>query len=241
MTALRSQIGAELSLVRRNGEQLLVTLGIPLLLLGFFGSVDILPANTDDPVDFLVPGILALAVMSTSMVSLGIATGFERSYLVLKRLAATPLGTGRLISAKTVAVACVEAIQLVLLVALGLALGWSPASANWFLAVAAVVVGTFAFAGIGLTLAGNLRGEVNLAASNGLYLVLLLLGGVLFPLDELPSFLAKVGRITPTHALADVLADALTSSGVHTGSSWLVLGVWAVVMPIVAARTFRWN
>lgn len=241
MSALRSQIDAELSLVRRNGEQLLVTLGIPLLLLGFFGSVDILPTNTHDPIDFLVPGILALAVMSTSMVSLGIATGFERSYLVLKRLAATPLGTGRLIAAKTIAVACVEAVQMVLLVALGLALGWSPESANWLLALAAVVVGTFAFAGIGLALAGNLRGEVNLAASNGLYLILLLLGGLLFPLERLPAFLEAVGRATPTHALADILADSLMSAGHHTGTSWLVLGAWAIAMPAVAARTFRWN
>ena len=198
MSALRAQISAELSLVRRNGEQLLVTLGIPLLLLGFFGSVDVLPTNTDEPVDFLVPGILALAVMSSSMVSLGIATGFERSYLVLKRLAATPLGTGRLITAKTIAVACVETIQMVLLVVLGFLLGWSPVSANWLLALAAVVAGTCAFAGIGLGLAGNLRGEINLAASNGLYLVLLLLGGVLFPLDRLPSFLEAIGRITPS-------------------------------------------
>ena len=241
MTALRAQIAAELALVRRNGEQLLVTLGIPLILLGFFGTVDILPTDTDEPVDFLVPGILALAVMSTSMVSLGIATGFERSYLVLKRLAATPLGTGRLIAAKTVAVACVEAVQMVLLVALGLALGWSPVSANWLLALAAVLVGTFAFAGIGLALAGNLRGEVNLAASNGLYLVLLLLGGVLFPLDRLPSLLEAVGRATPTHALSDVLADALMSSGNHVSTSWLVLAAWAVAAPALAARTFRWN
>ncbi len=241
MSPLSAQIGAELSLVRRNGEQLLVTLGIPLLLLGFFGSVDILPTDTDEPVDFLVPGILALAIMSTSMVSLGIATGFERSYLVLKRLAATPLGTGRLIVAKTIAVACVEAVQMALLVALGLTLGWGPASANWLFALAAVVVGTFAFAGIGLTLAGNLRGEVNLAAANGLYLVLLLLGGVLFPLDRLPAFLEVIGRATPTHALADVLADSLMSTGAHTATSWLVLGAWAIIMPMVAARTFRWS
>jgi ABC-2 type transport system permease protein len=241
MSPLTAQIGAELSLVRRNGEQLLVTLGLPLLLLGFFGSVDILPTDTDEPVDFLVPGILALAIMSTSMVSLGIATGFERSYLVLKRLAATPLGTGRLIAAKTIAVVCVEAVQMALLVSLGLVLGWGPASANWLLALAAVVIGTFAFAGIGLAIAGNLRGEVNLAVSNGLYLVLLLLGGVLFPLDRLPTFLQAIGRATPTHALADVLADSLMSAGAHTPTSWLVLGAWAIVTPTVAARTFRWS
>jgi ABC-2 type transport system permease protein len=241
MSPLTAQVGAELSLVRRNGEQLLVTLGIPLLLLGFFGTVEILPTDTDEPVDFLVPGILALAVMSTAMVSLGIATGFERSYLVLKRLAATPLGTGRLIAAKTIAVVCVETVQMVLLATLGVAIGWTPRSANWLLALVAVVVGTFAFAGIGLTLAGNLRGEVNLAASNGLYIVLLLLGGVLFPIDRLPTFLQSIGRATPTHALGDVLADALMSTGAHTATSWVVLVAWAVVMPAIAARTFRWN
>jgi ABC-2 type transport system permease protein len=190
MSPLTAQVGAELSLVRRNGEQLLVTLGIPLLLLGFFGTVEILPTDTDEPVDFLVPGILALAVMSTAMVSLGIATGFERSYLVLKRLAATPLGTGRLIAAKTIAVVCVETVQMVLLATLGVAIGWTPRSANWLLALAAVVVGTFAFAGIGLTLAGNLRGEVNLAASNGLYIALS---------DRPPAHLPSVHRAGDTH------------------------------------------
>lgn len=241
MSALGAQINAEVSLVRRNGEQLLVTLGIPLLLLAFFSLVDILPTDSTDSVDFLVPGVLALAVMSTAMVSLGIGTGFERSYLVLKRLAATPLGTPRLIAAKTIAVAAVEAVQMVLLIGLGLILGWSPESANWLLVFLAVIAGTAAFAGIGLTLAGNLRGEVNLAASNGLYLILLLVGGVLFPLDRLPSVLEFVGRGLPTYALSDVLRDALMSAGTHPGSSWIVLSAWAIVAPSVAAATFRWN
>lgn len=241
MSALRAQVSAELSVVRRNGEQLLVTLGIPLLLLGFFSVVDILPSDTKESVDFLVPGILALAVMSTSMVSLGIGTGFERSYLVLKRLAATPLGTGRLIAAKTISVAAIEAVQMVLLIGLGVILGWSPESANWVLAVVAVCAGTAAFAGIGLALAGNLRGEVNLAAANGLYLVLLLIGGVLFPIDRLPGFLESVGHFLPTYALGDVLRDALMSAGSHTSTSWVVLVVWSVVTPTTAAVTFRWN
>jgi ABC-2 type transport system permease protein len=206
MSTLTTQLRAELNVVRRNGEQLLVTLGIPLLLLGFFSVVDVLPTNEDDPVNFLVPGILALAVMSTSMVSLGIATGFERSYLVLKRLAATPLGTSRLIAAKTLSIAVVEAVQMILLISLGFILGWSPEQANWLLALCAVVLGTFAFAGIGLFLAGNLRGEVNLAASNGLYLVLLLIGGIVFPLDKLPGALSAISRCLPTAALSDVLA-----------------------------------
>jgi len=241
MTALTTQLQAEMNVVRRNGEQLLVTLGIPLLLLGFFSVVDVLPTNEKDPVNFLVPGILALAVMSTSMVSLGIATGFERNYLVLKRLAATPLGTTRLIAAKTLSIAAVEAVQMILLISLGFLLGWSPQQANWLLALCAVVLGTFAFAGIGLFLAGNLRGEVNLAATNGLYLVLLLIGGIVFPLDKLPGALSAISRCLPTAALSDVLRNSLMSAGEHTTSSWIVLLVWAIAAPLLAAKTFKWN
>ena len=241
MTALTTQLQAEMNVVRRNGEQLLVTLGIPLLLLGFFSVVDVLPTNEKDPVNFLVPGILALAVMSTSMVSLGIATGFERNYLVLKRLAATPLGTTRLIAAKTLSIAVVEAVQMILLISLGFLLGWSPQQANWLLALCAVVLGTFAFAGIGLFLAGNLRGEVNLAATNGLYLVLLLIGGIVFPLDKLPGALSAISRCLPTAALSDVLRNSLMSAGEHTTSSWIVLLVWAIAAPLLAAKTFKWN
>jgi ABC-2 type transport system permease protein len=238
---LASQIRTELQLVARNGEQLLLTLGIPVLLLVFFSVVDVLPTNTDDPVDFLAPGILALAVMSTAMVSLGIGTGFERSYLVLKRLGATPLGRTRLIVAKIVGVLGVELVQFVVLVPVAYALGWRPDGPNWALALAGVALGTMAFAGIGLSLAGRLRGEINLAAQNGIYLLLLLLGGMVIPFAELPGPLRAVTRVLPSGALADVLREALSGLGDRPGSSWVVLAVWAAVSPLVARRVFRFE
>jgi len=241
VTPLVSQVRTEVQLVARNGEQLLVTLGIPVLLLVFFSAVDVLPTGTDDPVDFLAPGILALAVMSTAMVSLGIATGFERSYRVLKRLAATPLGRGRLVVAKIVSVALVELAQFAILVAVALALGWRPDGSGWPLAVVGVLLGTSAFAGIGLTLAGRLRGELNLAAQNALYLVLLLLGGIVVPFDELPGPLRAVGRALPSGALADVLREALSGAGDRPGTSWAILASWALVAPLVARATFRFQ
>jgi len=241
MSRLGTQVRAELQLVSRNGEQLLLTLGIPILLLVFFSVVDVLPTGTDDPVDFLAPGVLALAVMSTAMVSLGIGTGFERSYHVLKRLGATPLGRGRLIAAKIIAVIGVELVQFAVLVPVAIALGWRPAGADWAAAALAVVVGTVAFAGIGLTLAGRLRGEINLAAQNGLYLVLLLLGGMVVPFAELPGTLRAVARVLPSGALADVLRDALAGTGSQPARSWVVLGAWAVVAPSVARRLFRFD
>jgi ABC-2 type transport system permease protein len=162
----------------------------------------VLPTNGQTPIDFLLPGIFALAIMSTAMVSLGIATGFERSYSVLKRLGATPLGTGRLILAKSLAVVLVEVLQLAVLYSIAVMLGKDVAAANVALLVVALFAGTLAFAGIGLLMAGTLRAEINLAAQNGLYLLLLLLGGVIFPLDELPEPLQNVGKMLPSGALA---------------------------------------
>jgi ABC-2 type transport system permease protein len=145
----RSQLRHRAAARGRNGEQLLLTLGIPVLLLVFFSMVDVLPTGTDDPIDFLAPGVLALAVMSTSMVSLGIGTGFERSYHVLKRLGTTPLGRGRLIAAKISSVAVVELVQFAVLVPVAYLLGWSPSDTNWPAAIGATLLGTVAFAGIG--------------------------------------------------------------------------------------------
>lgn len=241
MSALRAQLRAELQLVSRNGEQLLLTLGIPVLLLVFFGLVDVLPTDTDKPAQFLLPGILALAVMSSAMVSLGIATGFERSYQVLKRLGATPLGRSRLILAKIISVFCVEVVQMIVLLPIGLILGWRPANATWLLAILVVLLGTSAFAGIGLTMAGTLRGEINLAAQNGLYLVLLLLGGIIVPMDKLPTPLRAIGHALPSGALADVMREALTGTSSMLGTSLVVLLLWAGIAPLVAARLFRWS
>jgi ABC-2 type transport system permease protein len=241
MNRLLVQLKMEVVLVVRNGEQLLLTLVIPVLLLVFFSLVDVLPTDTKDPVDFLAPGILALAVMSTAMVSLGIGTGFERTYHVLKRLATTPLGRPRLIAAKIIAVVTVELLQFAVLIPVAYAVGWRPGAPNWAAAAGAVIVGTLAFAGIGLTMAGRLRGEINLAAQNGLYLVLLLLGGMVIPFAKLPGPIRAVAHALPSGALADVLRAALAHQGTHPTSSWLVLAAWAVVAPVVAAMLFRWD
>jgi ABC-2 type transport system permease protein len=238
---LRAQAAAEVEMTLRRGESVLVALGIPVMLLVFFSVVEVLPtpAAIDEPVDFLAPGILALAVMSTAMVSLGIATGFERQYLVLKRLGTTPLGRPALLAAKTIAVLVVELVQVAVLVPVALVLGWDP-HGDLALAVGAVLLATVAFAGLGLLMAGTLRAEVTLAAANGLYLVLLLLGGMVVPLTSLPAWLREVARLLPAAALSDALHAALAGAAVPD-RAWLVLGAWAVAAPAAAAVSFRWE
>jgi ABC-2 type transport system permease protein len=239
MRLVVAQWRMELATLLRNYEQLLLVVVIPVGVLLFFGNVDVLPEGVG--LARVVSSVLALSVMSTAMVSTGIATGFERSYGVLKRLGATPLGRGRLVWAKAAAVGTVEIVQTALIVAVAMAMGWSAASATWWRVLVAMLLGTFAFAGIGLALAGSLRAEVNLAAQNGLYLVLLAVGGVIVPVDELPSALGGVAKWLPSGALSDVLHASLAPSTSAASSAWTVVAAWAAVMPVVAARLFRFD
>lgn len=243
MSAFLAQLRTEVTLTLRNKESLLLTLGIPVGLLVFFSTVDVLPLDAllgpgDDPVDVLAPGVLALAILSMAMTGLAIATGFERSYGVLKRLGTTPLGRPRLLAAKITAVVVIEAIQAAVLIPVALLLGWEPSLSIVPLA-GAVVLGTAAFAGLGLWMAGTLRAEITLALANGLFLALLLLGGFVIPLAELPDALRRVAELLPASALVDLVRAGFDGTAAPA-RAWWVLAAWAVATPAIASRTFRW-
>lgn len=240
MKIFRSQLRQELTVMARNGEQLLLLVVIPIMLLVFFSQTDFLPTSSGSRINFLMPGILSLAVMSTAMVSLGIATGFERSYGVLKRLGTTPLGTRRLVMAKVSAICIIEIAQLALLIIVGQLLGWSPNRINLPQVLLLLLIGTSCFAGIGLTLAGRLRAEINLAAQNGLYLVLFLLGGILVPNDELPKTLGNVAQVLPSSLLSSLLRDSFNNNTFDLTDA-VALGGWAFAVCALAVISFKWS
>ncbi|MBI3972678.1 MAG: ABC transporter permease [Chloroflexi bacterium] len=241
---LLAQTSVEFRLLLRRGESILVTLVVPPALLVFFGAVVPLPSHAESgrPVDVLLPGVLALAVMSTAMVSLGISAAFERHYGVLKRLGGTPLPRSVLLAAKMLSVLAIEVLQVVLLLAIALLLGWRPAG-EALLAGAALLLGTAAFGGIGLWMAGSWRAEAALAGANALYLLLLLLGGIFVPVSSLPGPLAAVASLLPSAALADVLRYALLpgAAAPNLFPALAVLVAWAILTPLLAALTFRWE
>jgi ABC-2 type transport system permease protein len=234
---LLAQARAELVLMLRNGEQLLLTMVIPLALLAGLSTVDAVEV-TGRRVDFFVPGILALAVMSTAFTGQAIATGFDRQYGVLKRLGATPLPRSVLLQAKTLAVLAVELLQVVLICGVGFALGWHP-HGSALGALLLVALGTAAFAGLGLLLGGTLPGLTTLAVANLVWLVLLGLGGVVFPLDKYGAA-QHVLVYLPTAALSDGLRTLL-QHGHLVVRDLLVLVAWAVAGLSAASRWFRWE
>ncbi|HEX5588070.1 MAG TPA: ABC transporter permease [Acidimicrobiia bacterium] len=238
--ALVAQTRVEMLLTVRRPESLLVTLAIPLGILVFFTKVDSVNSTLAHPIDFLVPGVLALAVMSSAMVSLGIATGYERRYGVLKRLGSTPLSRAGLLTSKTANVLVLELFQSIVIVGTGILLGWSP-SGGLVAALGLILLGTIAFAGIGMLLAGTLRAEANLAVANGLFLVLLFLGGMAYPLARLPDALEDFARLLPAAALSETLRGVLDAHVSFDGGALVVLIVWAIAAPLAAARWFRWD
>jgi ABC-2 type transport system permease protein len=248
--ALWAQAAVETRLTLRRGESLLLALGIPVGLLAFLSLTRALPKPSDQ-LSYLVPGVLALAIMSTGMVSLGIATAFEREYMVLKRLGSTPLGRPRLVAAKVASVTLVEVLQAMVIVGVAFALGWRGGGASHgsgagtagavVSALAAAVTATSGFAGIGLLMAGRLRADIVLALANGLWLVLLLFGGMLFPLSRLPGPLRDVAQLLPGSALAGALRASLGTASAVPTHDWAVLAAWALAAPVLAALTFRWD
>ncbi len=243
LSATAAQTVAELRVTSRRGENLLAMVGIPVAVLLFFGSVGVLAAPASGSrVSALLPGTLALAIIGAGFVNLGIATAYERSYGVLKRLGGSPLGRSGLVAAKILAIVLVEMVVVAALTGIAaVVMGWQPGpSVSPAGFAVAFGLGTVAFAALGLALAGTMRAEAVLALANALFIASLLLGGVLVPVEQLPGPLAGIASVFPAGALTKALSVALGARG-DMGPSLLVLAVWAAGAVIVATRWFRWD
>lgn len=241
-----AQARMETALLLRNGEQLLLTMVIPLVLLLLLAGTDLVDvageaaASDEARSATAVAGVLTVAVMSTSFTSLAIATGFERRYGVLRRLAVTPLPRSALLLGKACAVLLVEVVQVVLVVGLGIALGWS-GQATWLAVSLLVLTGTAAFAGLGMLMAGTLRAEATLAGANLVFILLLVAGAALVPVDRYPEAVQPVLQALPSGALGEGMRAVIVDAA---GVPWAPIGVlvvWAVVGIWAAARFFRWE
>ncbi|MGC0341666.1 ABC transporter permease [Streptomyces sp. SLBN-8D4] len=237
---IATQAVLETKMLLRNGEQLLLTVVIPTLVLVLFSSVDIIDTDEGKAVDFLTPGVLALAVMSTAFTGQAIATGFERRYGVLKRLASSPLPRWGLMTAKTASVLVTEVLQVILLAVIAFALGWSP-HGNPLAVLLLLILGTAAFSGLGLLMAGTLKAEATLAAANLVFLLLLVAGGVIVPLSKFPAGAQDVLSLLPITALSDGLRDVLQHGAGMPWGDLGILAVWGVVGLALAGKFFRWE
>ncbi len=235
---LAAQSGVEMRLALRNGEQVLLTLLIPVVLLVGLTLLGIVPLP-EPRVATVAPGVFALAVMSTAFTGQAIALGFDRRYGVIRRLAATALPRWLLVAGRLVAVLGVVAVQMVVLVAVALVLGWRPVGSGIGWAVLLLLLGVAAFGSLGILVGGTLRAEVTLAVANLVWFVLLLAGGIVIPVGQLPGLIGAVAQYLPSGALAEGLRTALATGGAPGLTPVLVLVGWTVVAGGTAVRAVR--
>ena len=234
----------ETSLLLRNGEQALLTLVIPVLVvIGLSQSaiVDLgVQAEPYSRIQTVAPSVLALAILSSAFTAQAISVGFDRRYGVLTHLGTTPLGRSGLVLAKTLAISLIALIQVALISAVSIGLGWRP-TGSLPAAVALMILGMSAFSGLALLMAGTLRAEATLAGANLIFLLLLVGGGTIVPTDQWPTGLARFVELLPTAALADGLRTILRDGAIPGLTTWFILLVWSVVGITLASRFFRWD
>lgn len=235
LVAAQSVVEGRLTL--RRGENLLAMIILPAAALWFLGS---LPGTTRT-VASIIPGVLALAIVASGLVNLAIATGFERSYGVLKRLGGSPLGRDGLLLAKLVVVGVIGILQVIVLIALAAAMGLrNGADISLIALVATTIMGSATFSALGLLLAGTLRAEATLVVANVMFLAALVLGGVLVPLANLPDALQTVATLSPVGALAEMFRSALGLGGSFRDHA-IVVAIWGAGAALATVRLFRWD
>lgn len=230
----------ELRITLRNGEQLLLTLLIPVALLLFLGASNIVGLGGGPRITTALAGTWAVAVLSSAFAGPAIAVGFERRSGALRLIGTTPLTRRQLLAAKAASILAVNVLQSVLLCGVAAALGWRPSS-SLLTAAGFVLLGGASLTAIGFTLGGTLRAEATLAVANGVFLVLLLAGGTAIPAARLPAGLRDFVTLLPSGALGTALRSCLLPGGGALAIPAGVLVGWFAVGMVVAGRTFRWD
>ena len=239
-TRVLAQARFEAGILLRNGEQLLISIILPVMTLVGLTLAPFPDLGSARRIDVVAPGVLGLVVMSTAFTGQAIQTGFDRRYGVLRYLGTTPLGRTGLLGAKGVAVAAVLVLQLAVVAAVALAMGWQPRWAWLPVALVTLLLGTWCFVALALALAGTLRAEAVLALANLVWVLLLAVGGVVVPATAMHAQADQVVRWLPSAALGDGMREPLLHGDLPL-LPWLVLGLWAGAATAVAARTFRWS
>ncbi|XVV07990.1 ABC transporter permease [Actinosynnema sp. CA-248983] len=236
---LLTQARTEAVLTLRNGEQILLTVLIPVALLIAMSVMSVIPVP-EPRVGSSVARIFALAVISSAFTGQAIALGFDRRYGVLKRLAATALPRWLLVAGRVTAGLAVVAIQITILAVIATLLGWDlPSPTGWLWTATLLILGTLTFGALGVLLGGALRAEIVLALANIVWFLLLLVGGVALGVDTLPTWLATVVELLPSAALAEGLHTAVVDNQAPTLQHVLVLLAWGVAAAALATRTTK--
>lgn len=224
----------------RNGEQLIVSVVLPLMAMVGLTLAPFPNLGPGPRIDVIAPGVLGLVVISTAFTGQAIQTGFDRRYGVLRYLGVTPLGRGGLLAGKSLAVLGVIALQVLVIGGVAVGMGWRPHLAMIPVAAISLALGAWCFVALALALAGSVRAEAVLALANLVWVVLLAVGGIVVPSHVLSGPWQVVIDALPSAALGEAMRQPL-GAGTWPLAAWGILIIWGALSTLLAARTFRWR
>jgi ABC-2 type transport system permease protein len=232
---MRTQVGIEQRMFWRNHSSVFFTFVMPLLLLVFSG---LFSGSHDD----IVPGIAALAVVSVSFQALAISLAFHRDQGVLKRFIASPLPVNVFVAGKIVSTFVVVAIELTLIMLAGMLWLDVPAPHNPALLAASALFGGAAFIALAFGIVSIIRnGDAAPAATNAVYLPMMLISGVFYPVGDLPRVAELLAKALPLYHLVAPMRAAWLGTSTHWAVHLAVLAAWGIVGAVWIARRFHWE
>ncbi|MEP7161428.1 MAG: ABC transporter permease [Dermatophilaceae bacterium] len=224
----------------RNGEQLLVSMVLPAIALVGITLAPFPDLGGRSRVEFAMPGVLALAILSSAFTGQAIGTAFDRRYGVLRLLGTTPLGRDGFVAGRCLAVLVVQVLQFAVIGVVGLVLGWRLQAGALPGFVVFWLVGSATFVALALLFAGTLRAEAVLALANLLWVIMAGAGGVMFSEAHYPEPWHRVVSLLPPGALGDGMRAAWLDHALALGPL-AVLVVWGVLLGVLTVRFFRWS
>jgi ABC-2 type transport system permease protein len=245
--ALRRLTQAELRLFLRERAGLIWGVGFPVILLIIFGAIPGFrsPVSPNLPgvsiLDAYVPILIAfvLAMLALNVVPPVLAGYREKG--ILRRLATTPVGPGRVLAAQLIINISMTIVTLVVLLALA-RIAYHvplPRQAGGFIVALALAIA--ALFGLGMVIAAvATTGRVANATGAILFFPLMFFSGLWLPIASMPAVLQHISHATPLGAAVQALTDAWQGHFPHP-LQLITLAIYALVAPAVAARLFRWE
>jgi ABC-type multidrug transport system permease subunit len=195
-------------------------------------------------IDFLIPGLIGMNLMGSSMWGVGYNLVVARKRKLLRRYAVTPMRRSHFLLSYFLSRSLFLSLELALLVSFGVLVFGTVISGSVLAFIVAAVLGSAAFAGISLIIGGRLD---NTETANGwmnfVQLPMYVLSGAFFPYQQFPDWMHPFIEALPLTALNNALR-AVYNEGAGMVQIWpesLVLVAWGAAGFLIALRTFRWQ
>lgn len=246
MSKMIAEIRYSLTMFSRNTGGMFWTFGFPIMLFVILGFMYAPQASgtggADNMMEFMLPGILGMSVMSAAMNSTVAINVKNRARGIFRKLATTPVSRVEWNASKIVSQ------SIITLISVGISVVFASLVFNLhpnvdITTILLVIMGTVTFVGLGLILAAILKSEESAtSAANIVTFPLMFLSGSFFPVDNMPWFFKWVADVSPLTYLNNGLRETMVSG--NTGdavTNLIIVSLIGAVFFVIGVAALKWK